>query len=171
MSCTECLGVSQCISEMVVYFSGWNWKSTELNSFKIELCCGSVQNVFQSIMAEVWLCLFVNLCICHSSFTFLHFEVVVLVSTHLTGLAQRIVIGDMGPKKARQQSLRSVLFAMVPTGFRTRWAMAKTTQAISSPLAIWSQQPQGKKSRHFELLCYLRNYEQVVAISVWFRQV
>ena len=169
MSCIECLGLSQCISEIVIYFSGWNWKS--LNWIVSGLNCVVVQcrMCFNKSWPRRGFIFLMNLCICHSSFTFLHFEVVVLVSTHLTGLAQHIVIGDMGPKKARQQSLRSVLFAMVPTGFRTRWAMAKTTQAISSPLAIWSQQPQGKKSRHFELLCYLRNYDQVVAISVWFR--
>ena len=27
MSCIECLGLSQCISEIDIYFSGWNWKS------------------------------------------------------------------------------------------------------------------------------------------------
>ena len=122
-------------------------------------------------MAEVWLYFFVNLCICHSFFTFLHFEVVVLVSIHLTGLPKDRVIGRNGPHQPGQPSVRSGLSAaMVPTGFRTGGAaMAWTTQAISSPLEIWTQQPQRQISRHFELLYYLRNYEQVVAISVWFR--
>ena len=122
-------------------------------------------------MAEVWLYFFVNLCICHSFFTFLHFEVVVLVSIHLTGLPKDKVIGMNGIQQLGHPSVsRSWLTAaMVPFGFRTGWQMARTTQAISSPLEIWTQQPQRQISRHFELLYYLRNYEQVVAISVWFR--
>ena len=121
-------------------------------------------------MAEVGLYFSVNLCICHSSFTFLHFEVVVLVSIHLTGLPKDRVIGSNGQWPG-QPSVRSGLAAaIVPLGFRTGMrAMARTTQAISSPLEIWTQQPQRQMSRHFELLYYLRNYEQVVAISVWFR--
>ena len=47
-------------------------------------------------MAEVGLYFSVNLCICHSSFTFLHFEVVVLVSIHLTGLPKDRFMGSNG---------------------------------------------------------------------------
>ena len=124
-------------------------------------------------MAEVWLYFFVNICICHSFFTFLHFEVVVLVSIHLTGLPKDKVIGMDIIQHLGHPSVVSpgwlAAAAMVPFGLRTRCQMAGTTQAISSPLEIWTQQPQRQMSRHFELLYYLRNYEQVVAISVWFR--
>ena len=121
-------------------------------------------------MAEVGLYFSVNLCICHSFFTFLHFEVVVLVSIHLTGLPKDREIGSDGQQPG-QASVRSGMAAsMVPLGFTTGMrAMARTTQAISSALEIWPQKPQRQISRHFELLYYLRNYVQVVAISIWFR--
>ena len=102
---------------------------------------------------------FMNLCMCHSFFAFLHFEVVVIVSIHLTGLPQEMVISRNGPpQQSGQPSVRSGLAAtMVPTGFCISCQMALTTQAISSPLKLWTQKPQRQIFRHFGLLYYLRN--------------